>query len=142
MSDRGGNWAVLDLLGADAVDAAGAVGVDEGVGVLHFDGAAGCGDAEFRGVVGGRSGSNFDLGSEGREAVMLDIDCVNAVWDALDGRRAGFVGGIRFAELVHFACYSDRCADGETGRVRDLKAQVAGVALTECGAGHEPCEYD
>ena len=67
-----GVFAVFNLLGADAVDAAGAVGVDEGGGVVDLDGAAGGGDGEFGGEVGGGGGADFDGFGEGGEAVAGD----------------------------------------------------------------------
>ena len=64
-----GVFTVFNLLGADAVDAAGAVGVDEGIGLVDLDGAAGGGEGEFGGEVGGGGGADFCRSGEGGEAV-------------------------------------------------------------------------
>src|ERR1700747_1809877 len=74
-----GVFAVFDLLGADAIDAARTIGIDEGGGVLYFDGAAGAGDVEFGGEVGGSGRTDFDGFGVCRETVALDFDGVDAV---------------------------------------------------------------
>ena len=143
-----GVFAVFDLLGADAVDAAGAVGVDEGVGFVDLDGTGGGGDGELGGEVGGGGGADFCGGGEGGEAVACDRNGVDAVGEAFDGGGAGVVGGIGAAEIVDVGGEGYGGADGEAGGVGDFEAEVADVGL---GVGdarrkhkkqkHEGCDH-
>ena len=132
-----GAGAVFDLFAADAVDAAGAVGIDEGVGLVDLDGAAGGGDGELGGEVGGRGGADFYGLREGGEAVAADRDGVDAVGEALEGGGAGFVGGVGLAEIVYVTGDSDGGADGGAGGIGDFEAEVAGVGLGFRDAGRK-----
>ena len=125
-----GALAIFDLFAADAVDAAGAIGIDERVGLVDLDGAAGGGDAELGGEIGGGSGADVDGFSIGRKTVAADFDGVEAIGKALDGEGAGFIGGVGGVDLVHGAGEGYIGADGRAGWIADLDAEVAGVALS------------
>ncbi len=69
---------------------------------------------------------------------MINLDLIDAEWQALRHRIPGVIGDELSAILIRFAQQFDSGLHAEAERVGDLQAQFAAIALARCrGASQE-----
>lgn len=116
---------------------AGAVGIEQSVFGGDLDGGADRSDAELYGVLGRKSGVDFDEAVVEGEILLVNLEAIDAERKIAGDGESRVVGGEGAMELESVTGEIDGSLDGLAVRAGDFQAEFSGVALRAAAKSQE-----
>ena len=131
---------VLDQILAELFYRSRPIGIDEGIRCAHGDCRGLRSQSQLNFVFRRERRAYFQRFGDRSKPFLINLDLIDAEWQALCHRIAGVIGEELSAILICFAQQIDFGLHAKAERVGDLQAQFAAIALAQCHGASEKHE--